>query len=126
MPPRPQSPRRVPPRPARPLPGAHAEDSESGASTGLVTRIVIVATVVLGQLFALTVALEASLLDHDLQAWLLAGFSLVSFAVVLALTAVEPPPRTRRLPGRPASGTGGYVPRPVQQLPERQGTSERR
>jgi hypothetical protein len=100
------------PRPVRALPSKPAQDTESGAATGLVTRIVIVATVVLGQLFALTVALEASLLDHDGEAWLLAGFSVVSFVVVLVLTRADPPPRASRLPGRPAE-PGGYTPRPA-------------
>lgn len=104
----------LPPRPVRPLPGSPAQDTESGAQTGLATRIVIVATVVLGQLFALTVALEAYLLDHELQAWLLAGFSLVSFAVVLVLTRVDPPPRASRLRGRASTEAGGYMPRPVE------------
>ena len=102
------------PRPIQPLPGAPALDTESGARSGVVTRIVIVATVVLGQLFALTVALEASLLDHDDQAWALAVFSLVSFAVVVVLTRIEPPPRASRLPGR-VWRAGGYVPRPVEE-----------
>src|SRR3546814_7548446 len=81
--------------------------------------MVIVATVVLGQLFALTVALEASLVDHDKEAWLLAGFSLVSFAVVLVLTRVEPPPRASRLPGRASNEAGSYVARPIDELPLR-------
>lgn len=101
------------PRPVRPLPNHPSEDLESGITTGLVTRIVIVATIIVGQLFALTVALEASLLDHDWQAWLLAGFSLLSFAVVLVLTKVEPPPRSSRLRGHAATAQGTYVPAPV-------------
>ena len=105
----------VRPRPVRALPNAPAQDTEAGARTALVTRIVIVATVVLGQLFAITVALEASLLDHDREAWLLAGFSLVSFAVVLILTRVDPPPRASRLRGRAGTEAGGYVPRPVEE-----------
>lgn len=100
------------PRPIQPLPGSPAQDTEAGARSGVVTRIVLVATIVLGQLFALTVALEASLLDHDSQAWTLAVFSLVSFAVVVVLTRIEPPPRGSRLPGR-VEQPGGYVPHPV-------------
>ncbi|MEJ7723689.1 MAG: hypothetical protein WKF64_05230 [Ilumatobacteraceae bacterium] len=84
------------PRAVRALPRGPVPDSGSGVATGLVTRIVIVATVVLGQLFALTVALEASLLDHDDQAWLLAGFSLLSFALVVVLARVDPPLRAGR------------------------------
>ncbi|HXH58170.1 hypothetical protein [Iamia sp.] len=105
----------VRPRPVRALPNAPAQDTEAGARTALVTRIVIVATVVLGQLFAITVALEASLLDHDGEAWLLAGFSLVSFAVVLVVTRVEPPPRARRLHDEESAEVHGYVSRPVEE-----------
>lgn len=99
------------PRSTRALPRGPVHDNASGVTTGLVTRIVIVATVVLGQLFALTVALDASLLDHDDQAWLLAGFSLISFALVLVLTRVEPPPRVGRGSDRQP---GPYVSRPIQ------------
>ncbi|HZJ26273.1 MAG TPA: hypothetical protein VFF40_04550 [Acidimicrobiia bacterium] len=105
------------PRAVRPLPSSPALDREPGAETGLVTRIVIVATAVLGQLFALTVGLEESLLDHDAKAWLLAGFSVVSFVVVIVLTRVDPPPRARRLRGRANTETL-YVPRAVP--PQRQ------
>lgn len=105
----------VSPRPVRSLPGAPAEEHEPGAATGLVTRIVIVATIVLGQLFALTVALEASLLDHDGQAWLLAAFSLVSFAVVIVLTAIEPSRRAARRTGDPVRTEPTYVARSVEQ-----------
>ena len=89
------------PWPIRPLPGAPAEDTETNARSGLVTRIIIALTIVLGQLWALTVALEAYLLGHTDQAWLLAGFSLLSFAAVLLLVVVEPAQRSgRRRPGR--------------------------
>ena len=101
------------PRPLRPLPGVPAPEAEHGITTGAVTRIVIVATIVLGQLWALTVALEASLLDQDGQAWILAGFSIVSFLVALLLTKVEAPRRGSDLRGRAATGAGRYVPRPV-------------
>ena len=104
----------LPPRPVRALPNRPAEDTESGLATSMVTRIVIVATIVLGQLFALTVALEASLLDHDGQAWLLAGFSLVSFVITLFLTTVEAPRRGSDLRGRAATGAGRYVSRPAE------------
>lgn len=76
------------PRAVRALPRGPVPDDGSGLATGLVTRIVLAATAVLGQLFALTVALEASLLDHDREAWYLAIFSLASFAVVVVLTRV--------------------------------------
>jgi hypothetical protein len=90
-----------PPRPVRPLPGTPAEDTEEGARTGLVARIIIVGTIVLGQLWALTVALEAHLLGEEAPPWWLAAFSLVSFAVVLVLVRLDPAPRgSRRRPGR--------------------------
>lgn len=101
------------PRPVRALPSVPAQDTEEGARTALAARIVICATIVLGQLFAIVVALEASLLDHDQEAWLLAGFSLVSFVVVLVLARVDPPPRSRRLLGQDSPGIGTYVSRPI-------------
>lgn len=101
------------PRPLRPLPSSPAPESERGLTTGLVTRIVIVCTIVLGQLWALTVALEASLLEEDGLPWLLAGFSILSFVVTLFLTNVEPPRRGSDLRGRAATGAGRYVSRPA-------------
>jgi uncharacterized protein DUF6755 len=90
-----------PPRPIRPLPGAPAQDTEEGARTGLVTRIIIVATIILGQLWALTAGLEAYLLGHTTQAWILAGFSIVSFAAVALLLRLNPAARSgRQRPGR--------------------------
>jgi len=83
------------PPPPRPLPDVPTVDTEEGARTALVTRIIIVVTVVLGQLWALTVALEAHLSGRTAQAWWLALFSLVSFAVVAALVFLEPAPRSR-------------------------------
>ena len=88
------------PRPIRPLPGTPSTDTEEGVRTGLITRILIALTIVLGQLWALTVGLEAYLLGHTGQAWLLAAFSIVSFAVVLALVVLEPARRGERRPGR--------------------------
>ena len=87
------------PPPPRPLPGVPTVETEEGARTALVTRIIIVVTVVLGQLWALTVGLEAYLSGHGAQAWWLALFSLVSFAVVAALVFLEPAPRSRPGPG---------------------------
>jgi hypothetical protein len=84
-----------PPPPPRPLPDRPTVETEEGARTALVTRIIIVVTVVLGQLWALTVALEAHLSGHTRQAWGLALFSIVSFAVVAALVLLEPAPRSR-------------------------------
>ena len=91
----------VPPRPIRPLPSRPAEDTEEGARTALVTRIIIVGTIVLGQLWALTVALEAYLLGETAQAWWLAAFSVISFGVALLLVRLDPASRSRRdRPGR--------------------------
>lgn len=101
------------PRAVRTLPSAPAEETETGVLTSLVTRIVIVATIVLGQLFALTVALDVKLLDRDGEAWALAAFSLVSFAVVMVLTQVDPPVRTRNLTGRAARRRDLYTPTPA-------------
>lgn len=84
------------PRAVRPLLGAPAEDTDEGARAGLVTRIIIVGTVVLGQLWALTVALEAYLLGEAAQAWWLAGFSVVSFALVAVLVWLNPSRRGGR------------------------------
>ena len=88
------------PRPIRPLPGAPAPESEQGARTGLSARIVIAASIVLGQLWALTVGLEAYLSGHRNQAWWLAGFSVLSFLIAAVVVWVEPPRRSRGRPGR--------------------------
>lgn len=103
--------------PVRPLPNRHSEDLESGVETGLVTRIIIVATIVLGQLWALTVALEASLLDFDGQAWVLAGFSIVSFVVVMILSRFDTPRRGRRTRTRTLPERRTYVSRPIDRSP---------
>lgn len=88
------------PRPIRPLPGTVAEDSDRGIRTGLTARILIVASIVLGQLWALTVALEAYLSGHGDHAWWLAGFSLLSFALALFVIWIDPPSRSRIGRGR--------------------------
>lgn len=89
-----------PPRPVRPLPGSPAEHTDEGIRTGLITRIILATTVILGQLWAVTVGLEAYLLGHTGQAWGLALFSLVSFLLVLALVRIEPSRRDAGRPGR--------------------------
>ena len=85
-----------PPRPIRTLPATPAVDTDEGLKAGVVTRTIIVATIVLGQLWALTVALEAYLLGEDAQAWWLAGFSWLSFAVAAGLVWLEAPRRGHR------------------------------
>ncbi len=68
---------------------------------GLVTRIIVAGTIVLGQLWALTVALEAYLLGEATRAWWLAAFSMLSLVVVLLLVRLDPASRARRnRPGR--------------------------
>lgn len=84
------------PRPIRPLPAVPAPDTDQGLRTGLTTRILIVATIVLGQLWALTVGLEEHLSGHSTRAWWLAGFSVLSFVVAAALVWLEPPARSGR------------------------------
>lgn len=88
------------PRPIRPLPGTPARDSEQGIRTGLTARILIAASIVLGQLWALTVGLESYLSGHGDQAWWLAGFSVLSFGLAAAVVWLEPPARGRGRPGR--------------------------
>lgn len=105
------------PRPVRALPNVPAVDTEAGSRSALTTRIVIVATIVLGQLFALTVALEAKLLDRDGEAWLLAGFSILSFVVALVLTRVDPAPRARRFSGPGSPDQRTYISNPLEEHP---------
>lgn len=90
----------TPATPARTLPSAPADDTDEGVRTAVTTRIIIVVTIVLGQLWALTVGLEAYRLGHAGQAWLLAGFSIVSFLVALVLVRLDPPRRMRRVSRR--------------------------
>lgn len=88
------------PRPIRPLPGTPSTESEQGLRTGLAARTLIVASIVLGQLWALTVALESYLSGHEDYAWGLAAFSVLSFAVAAVVVWIEPPVRSRTRPGR--------------------------
>jgi len=100
-----------PPRPVRPLPGAPAEDTDEGARTGLVTRIIIVGTIVLGQLWALTVALEAYLLGETSHAW--GSRRLLGHVVRGRAAAGAPRPRSPRRPQppRPPMTAGPQPPR---------------
>jgi hypothetical protein len=100
-----------PPQPVRTLPGRPALDREEGVKAGLVTRIVLTATVVFGQMWALVVGLDRYLLGYDGQAWALFGFSALSFLVVLALVFVHPAPRRDHTTGQARTQTGGlYAP----------------
>ena len=65
-------------------PGAGA-DREPERASMLNARIAIVATVVVGQLWGLTVALNAWLEHRMGQVWLLLGFQALSFALAAAV-----------------------------------------
>lgn len=84
------------PRPIRPLPSVPAPDSDKGLQTAITTRILIVGTIVLGQLWALTVGLEEYLSGHTDRVWWLAGFSILSFLLAAALVWIEAAPRENR------------------------------
>lgn len=108
-------PARPSPLPLRTLPGRPAIDTEEGIKAGITTRIVIATTAVFGQLWALSAGLDRYLLGYTTEAWILAGFSILSFLVVLAVTLVRPAPR-REEPrrGRASTQTAGlYQPRPA-------------
>lgn len=81
------------PRPIRPLPGNPALDADEGIRTSLATRVVLAATIVFGQLWALVVGLDRYLSGRTGEAWLLFGFSCLSFLVVLVLALVRPAAR---------------------------------
>lgn len=85
-----------PPRPIRPLPSVPAPDTDHGLQTGLTTRMLIVGTIIFGQLWALTVGLEEYLGGHTERAWWLAGFSVLSFVLSAVLVWLEPPARDTR------------------------------
>lgn len=71
------------PRPAESRPALPEE------SAALNARIAIVATIVTGQLWGITVALDAWY-RHDLAAvWWLVGFQVVSFAIALGVWAAS-------------------------------------
>jgi hypothetical protein len=72
-----------------PGPGAGA-DTEPERTSMLNARIAIVATIVVGQLWALMVALNAWLEHRDGQVLLLLGFQLLSFAVAVAVWRAAP------------------------------------
>jgi len=72
------------PRVRSPGPGAGA-DAEPERASMLNARIAIVATIVVGQLWGLMVALNAWQEHHNDQVVLLLGFQLLSFAVAVAV-----------------------------------------
>ncbi|GJF33516.1 hypothetical protein KNE206_62160 [Kitasatospora sp. NE20-6] len=72
-----------------PGPGAGGEH-EPERSAMLSARVVLAATVVIGQLWALTVATDAFMAGHTATAWWCTGFSALSFLVVLAVWLAVP------------------------------------
>jgi hypothetical protein len=72
-----------------PGPGAGA-DREPDRAAMLNARMAIVATIVVGQLWALVVALNAWLEHRAGQVLLLLGFQLLSFAVAVAVWLASP------------------------------------
>jgi hypothetical protein len=59
----------------------------------IVARIAIVATIVVGQLWALTIAMDAYFLEEMATVWWLLGFQVVSFLVALAVWWLAPSDR---------------------------------
>lgn len=72
-----------------PGPGAGG-DRDPWRVAALHARIVVVATIVLGQLWGLTVALDAWLKGETDQVWWLLGFQAVSFLLALAVWLTTP------------------------------------
>lgn len=69
-----------------PGPGAgHDRDPARAAAVG--ARIAIVATIVLGQLWGLTVALDAWFRGETTHVWWLVGFEALSFLLALGVWA---------------------------------------
>lgn len=59
----------------------------------IVARIAIVATIVVGQLWALTIALDAYFLEETATVWWLLAFQVVSFVLALAVWWSSPTDR---------------------------------
>jgi hypothetical protein len=76
-------------RSSGPGPGA-GTDREPDRATMLNARIAIVATVVVGQLWGLMVALNAWLDHRTGQVWLLLGFQVLSFVIAATVWLVGP------------------------------------
>ena len=72
-----------------PGPGAGGEH-EPERSAVLTARVLLACTVVIGQLWALTVATDAWMAGHTATAWWCTGFSALSFLVVLAVWWTSP------------------------------------
>jgi hypothetical protein len=75
-----------------PGPGAGTDQDPDRASM-LAARIAIVATIVVGQLWALTVMLDGWHEGDDGQVWMLLGFQVVSFVFALLVWRAAPTER---------------------------------
>jgi hypothetical protein len=75
-----------------PGPGAGGERDPERAAVSI-ARIAIVATIVVGQLWALTVALNAYFEERMATVWWLFAFQCVSFLLALAVWAAVPDDR---------------------------------
>ncbi|MEU1277396.1 hypothetical protein [Streptomyces sp. NPDC005805] len=82
------------PRTSRTGPGPGAgTDQEPERASRLTARIVLACTVVVGQLWALTVVVNSWMQGEITTAWWGAGFLCLSFLVVLAIWWVDPKDR---------------------------------
>ncbi|MFA5889736.1 MAG: hypothetical protein WDA27_02085 [Actinomycetota bacterium] len=72
-----------------PGPGAGTDRDPERASM-LSARIAIVATIVIGQLWGLTVALNAALEGHRSQVWVVLGIQAASFVGALVIWLASP------------------------------------
>lgn len=82
--------------------GSAPRDLASGPGTGaepradrqrravIVARIALVATIVVGQLWALTIALDAYFQDEMATVWWLLAFQAVSFLLAVAVWWISP------------------------------------
>ncbi|MFB7447298.1 hypothetical protein ACFTWS_22200 [Streptomyces sp. NPDC057027] len=75
-----------------PGPGAGAEQ-EPERSSKLSARLALALTVVIGQLWGLTVVVDEWMSGNTGTAWWGAGFLVLSFLVVLGLWAIDPKDR---------------------------------
>lgn len=80
---------RVHPGAPGPGPGAGVDRDPERAAI-VVARIALVATVVVGQLWALTVALNAYFEEDMTVVWWLVGFQVVSFALAIGIWLMAP------------------------------------
>ena len=75
-----------------PGPGAGG-DHEAARAAIVLARIAIVATIVVGQLWGLTVALNAYFEGHMSTVWWLVGFQVASFGLALVVWWLAPSDR---------------------------------